>query len=141
MARLCRNQVVLYMCLQVTPHASQRAPTRVEDRHGFIAPGPHMTPQLDANGRLRHLPTLEGLPRDTLAALLDRAPAFVDGDSGRSLAGTAVRTLFFEPPPRTPLSFQRPAQRLRPDVLHFHASPSPTPNQQTALDTHKHIHP
>src|SRR3546814_6327637 len=98
-----------------------------------------MTPQLDANGRLRHLLTLEGLPRDTLVALLDRAQAFVDGESGRSLAGTAVCTLFFEPSTRTRLSFQRAAQRLGADVLNLDASTSSTTTGETALDTLKNI--
>src|SRR3546814_15706987 len=103
------------------PVAPQCAPTRLDDRHGFLAPGPHMTPQLDANGRLRHLLTLEGLPRDTLVALLDRSQAFVDGESGSPLAGTALRTLFFDPPTRTPPSFPRPAQRRAADVPTLHS--------------------
>ncbi|WP_417472480.1 aspartate carbamoyltransferase catalytic subunit [Luteimonas mephitis] len=98
-----------------------------------------MTPQLDANGRLRHLLTLEGLSRDHLVALLDRAQAFVDGEAGRSLAGTAVCTLFFEPSTRTRLSFQRAAQRLGADVLNFDASTSSTTKGETALDTLKNI--
>ena len=105
----------------------------------FYAPGPQMTPQLDANGRLRHLLTLEGLSRDHLVALLDRAQAFVDGEAGRSLAGTAVCTLFFEPSTRTRLSFQRAAQRLGADVLNFDASTSSTTKGETALDTLKNI--
>ena len=99
-----------------------------------------MTPQLDANGRLRHLLTLEGLPRDTLVALLDRAQAIVDGAATRSaLDGTAVCTLFFEPSTRTRLSFQRAAQRLGADVLNFDASTSSTTKGETALDTLKNI--
>lgn len=99
-----------------------------------------MTPQLDAYGRLRHLLTLEGLPRDTLVALLDRAQAIVDGDAARSvLDGTAVCTLFFEPSTRTRLSFQRAAQRLGADVLNFDASTSSTTKGETALDTLKNI--
>ena len=98
-----------------------------------------MTPQLDASGRLRHLLTLEGLPRDDLVALLDRAQAFVDGEGGHSLAGTAVCTLFFEPSTRTRLSFQRAAQRLGADILNFDASTSSTTKGETALDTLKNI--
>src|SRR3546814_5307178 len=97
--------------MRISDWSSDVCSSDLDDRHGFLAHGPHMTPQLDANGRLRHLLTLEGLPRDTLVALLDRAQAFVDGESGRSLAGTAVCTLFFEPSTRTRLSFQRAAQR------------------------------
>src|SRR5690606_40875237 len=52
-----------------------------------------MTPQIDPDGRLRHLLTLDGLPRETLAGLLDRAQAIVDGAATRPLAGTAICTL------------------------------------------------
>ncbi|MDQ3056180.1 MAG: aspartate carbamoyltransferase catalytic subunit, partial [Pseudomonadota bacterium] len=65
---------------------------------------------------LRHLLTLEGMPRDTLVALLDRAQTFAEGADDRSiLAGKAICTLFFEPSTRTRLSFQRAAQRLGAD--------------------------
>src|SRR5690606_32814637 len=97
------------------------------------------TPQLDANGHLRHLLTLDGLPHAHLVALLDRAQALVDGGTGRSLAGTAVCTLFFEPSTRTRLSFQRAAQRLGADILNFDASTSSTTKGETALDTLKNI--
>lgn len=98
-----------------------------------------MTSQLDASGRLRHLLTLEGLSREHLVALLDRAQSFADGRAERSLSGTAVCTLFFEPSTRTRLSFQRAAQRLGADVLNFDASTSSTSKGETALDTMKNI--
>jgi len=89
---------------------------------------------------LRHLLTLDGLPRATLVALLDRAQHFVDGNDDRSiLAGTAVCTLFFEPSTRTRLSFQRAAQRLGADVLNFDAATSSTTKGETARDTLKTI--
>ena len=52
--------------------------------------------QIDASGRLRHLLTLEGLPRGTLLQLLDRAGQIRDAAVGRVgnkrhvLAGSAV---------------------------------------------------
>ena len=99
-----------------------------------------MTLQTDADGRLRHLLTLERLPRDALVALLDRAQAFADGvDARDALAGTAVCTLFFEPSTRTRLSFQRAAQRLGADVLSFDAATSSTTKGETARDTLKNI--
>jgi aspartate carbamoyltransferase catalytic subunit len=95
---------------------------------------------MDDDGRLRHLLTLDGLSRDTVVALLDRAQAFVDGDSGRKLpASSAVCTLFFEPSTRTRLSFQRAAQRLGADVLNFDASTSSTTKGEDARDTFKNI--
>jgi aspartate carbamoyltransferase catalytic subunit len=97
-------------------------------------------PQVDQDGRLRHLLTLEGLSPVTLAALLDRAQAMLDGIDDRStLEGVAVCTLFFEPSTRTRLSFQRAAQRLGADVLGFDASTSSTTKGETALDTLRNI--
>jgi aspartate carbamoyltransferase catalytic subunit len=98
------------------------------------------TAQYDTQGRLRHLLTLQDMPRDTLTALLDRAQHFADGhDARHALAGTAICTLFFEPSTRTRLSFQRAAQRLGADVLAFDASTSSTTKGETALDTLKNI--
>lgn len=102
-------------------------------------------PQLDADGRLRHLLTLEGIPRETLVALLDRAQYFADADRNGgqdardTLAGTAICTLFFEPSTRTRLSFQRAAQRLGADVLSFDAATSSTTKGESARDTLKNI--
>ncbi len=96
--------------------------------------------QIDSDGRLRHLLTLEGLPRPTLEALLDRAQAMADsGEVNARLAGIAVCTLFFEPSTRTRLSFQRATQRLGADVLGFDASTSSTTKGETALDTFRNI--
>ena len=76
-----------------------------------------MNLQTDSQGRLRHLLTLEGLPRATLEHLLDRAQALSAHAHGGSalrgvLAGKAVCTLFFEPSTRTRSSFQLAAARL-----------------------------
>ncbi len=95
--------------------------------------------QVDENGRLRHLLTLEGLSREQLLQLLDRAQAIVDEGADRVLAGTAVCTLFFEPSTRTRLSFQRAAQRLGADVLNFEAATSSATKGETARDTLKNI--
>ena len=85
-----------------------------------------MTVQAD-HMRLRHLLTLEGLPRETIAGLLDRAQALLPhahGGTGMrgTLAGKAVCTLFFEPSTRTRSSFQLAATRLGADVLDFNAA-------------------
>ena len=103
-----------------------------------------MTPQLDTDGRLRHLLTLDGLPRDTLCRLIDRAGQIRDAALGRTprrqaLDGTTVCTLFFEPSTRTRSSFHIAAQRLGADVLNFDASTSSTRKGETARDTLRNL--
>ena len=62
------------------------------------------TEQVGNDGRLRHLLTLDGLPRAMLEHLLERAAAIAadQQQTGRpprltTLAGRTVATLFFEP--------------------------------------------
>jgi aspartate carbamoyltransferase catalytic subunit len=103
-----------------------------------------MTPQLDSDGRLRHLLTLDGLPREILCRLLDRAGQIRDTALGRtqrrhSLDGATICTLFFEPSTRTRSSFQIAAQRLGADVLNVDASTSSTRKGETARDTLRNL--
>ena len=99
--------------------------------------------QVDAQGRLRHFLTLEGLPRTVLVRLLDLAQNFDDRRGDLSLRGTlagrTVCTLFFEPSTRTRSSFHIAAQRLGADVLNFDASTSSTSKGETARDTLKNL--
>ncbi|MEP6907858.1 MAG: aspartate carbamoyltransferase catalytic subunit [Pseudoxanthomonas sp.] len=103
-----------------------------------------MTQQLDSHGHLRHLLTLDGLPRETLCQLLDRAGQIRDAALGRTqkrtvLLGTTICTLFFEPSTRTRSSFHIAAQRLGADVINFDASTSSARKGETALDTLKNL--
>ena len=97
-------------------------------------------PQTCADGRLRHLLTLDGLPAATIVDLLDRAQARVVAAAGGTtlrerFAGRTLCTLFFEPSTRTRGSFQLAGTRLGMDVLAFDASTSSTTKGETALDT------
>ena len=101
-----------------------------------------MNNQIDGSGKLRHLLTLDGLPRATLEGLLDRAQQLtVDAYGGtaqrHALAGKAVCTLFFEPSTRTRSSFSLAAQRLGSDLLNFDASTASTTKGEADLDTLK----
>lgn len=103
-----------------------------------------MTPQLDSAGRLQHLLTLDGLPRETLCRLIDRAGQIRDAALGRTprrqvLDGTTVCTLFFEPSTRTRSSFHIAAQRLGADVVNVDASTSSTRKGETARDTLRNL--
>jgi aspartate carbamoyltransferase catalytic subunit len=74
--------------------------------------------------RLRHLTTLEHLPRETIERLLDRAMAMRDACAHGTrkidlLAGRTVLNLFFEPSTRTRTSFELAARRLGADVVTF----------------------
>src|SRR5471032_1834309 len=67
--------------------------------------------QLRADGTLRHLLTLEGLPRAKLEELLERAQSYVRASGDRIpastvLAGVTVVNLFTEPSTRTRVSFE-----------------------------------
>ena len=98
--------------------------------------------QTDAEGRLRHLLSLEGLSRPELERLLERAQRLTaDAHGGTTqrgvLAGKAVCTLFFEPSTRTRSSFSLAAQRLGADLLNFDASTASTTKGEADLDTLK----
>ncbi|RZA22164.1 MAG: aspartate carbamoyltransferase catalytic subunit [Lysobacteraceae bacterium] len=95
-----------------------------------------------SEGELQHLLTLDGLPRGTLVALLERAQQLAaDARGGAALrhvlAGKAVCTLFFEPSTRTRSSFSLAAQRLGADLLNFDASSASTTKGEADLDTLK----
>jgi aspartate carbamoyltransferase catalytic subunit len=98
-------------------------------------------PQIDADGRLRHLLTLDGLPRRLLLEILDRAERFARGGSGRKkvplLHGHTVVNLFFEPSTRTRTTFELAAKRLSADVLNIQVAASSTSKGETLLDTLK----
>jgi len=96
-------------------------------------------PQIDAQGRLRHLITLNGLGRECMVALLDRAVALRDayrtGALTRPLAGRTVMNLFFEASTRTRTSFELAARRLGADVVNFDIANSSTSKGETLEDT------
>jgi aspartate carbamoyltransferase catalytic subunit len=96
--------------------------------------------QLNADGRLRHLLSLEGLSAPTLRALLDEAEAMTPHAHGGTglrhrLAGRTMCTLFFETSTRTRSSFQLAATRLGMDVLNFDLATSSAKKGESALDT------
>jgi aspartate carbamoyltransferase catalytic subunit len=98
------------------------------------------TLQEGADGRLRHLLTLEALPAARIGALLDRADelraASRDGTRRLDLlAGRTVMNLFFEPSTRTRTSFDLAAQRLGAQVINFDIASSSTVKGETLLDT------
>lgn len=96
--------------------------------------------QKDAQGRLRHLITLEGLSREEMTALLDLAQFYVraPGDPAardQRLAGHTVANLFFEPSTRTRVSFELAARRLGAEVVNLDMQSSSRVKGETVLDT------
>ena len=90
--------------------------------------------------RLRHLTTLENLPRETIERLLDRAEALRDACAHGTrkldmLAGRTVLNLFFEPSTRTRTSFELAARRLGADVINFDIGFSSTSKGEELFDT------
>ena len=90
--------------------------------------------------RLRHLTTLEHLPRATLERLLDRAEVMRDACAHGTrkldiLAGRTVLNLFFEPSTRTRTSFELAARRLGADVVNFNSDVSSTRKGEELFDT------
>ncbi len=99
-----------------------------------------MNLQLDAQGRLRHLLTTEGLPGELVTQILDRAEAFIS-DRHRAvrklplLRGRTVVNLFFEPSTRTRTTFELAAKRLSADVLNLQMESSSKAKGEDDLDT------
>lgn len=99
-------------------------------------------PQVDAEGRLRHLLTLDGLSPERILQLLDLARQFADATRGADkklalLQGRTVVNLFFEPSTRTRTTFELAAKRLSADVTNLQIAASSTSKGETLYDTLK----
>jgi aspartate carbamoyltransferase catalytic subunit len=97
-------------------------------------------PQLNANGELIHLITLEGLPREIITGILDRAAPFTEIAEREVkkvplLRGKSVFNLFFENSTRTRTTFEIAAKRLSADVINLNINTSSTTKGETLLDT------
>ena len=98
-------------------------------------------PQIDAAGRLRHLVTLDGLPRDAPRGTARRAPrlhALAGAARGDALRGVTVANLFGEPSTRTRASFELAALRQGADVVNLDNALSSRAKGETLLDTVLH---
>lgn len=97
-------------------------------------------PQIDSQGRLRHLLSIDGLPKAMIERVLDTASAFLDV-SDRTvkklplLRGRSVFNLFFENSTRTRTTFEIAAQRLSADVFNLNISASSASKGESLLDT------
>ena len=97
-------------------------------------------PQLNKNGELVHLLSVEGLPRPVIHQILDTAGTFLsvnDRDVKKVplLRGKSVFNLFFENSTRTRTTFEIAAKRLSADVINLDIARSSTAKGETLLDT------
>ena len=101
-------------------------------------------PQLNAQGRLQHLLSVEGLPRSLLLEILDTAESFVsiterDVKKVPLLRGQTVCNLFFENSTRTRTTFEIAAKRLSADVINLNVGTSSQSKGETMLDTVRNL--
>jgi aspartate carbamoyltransferase catalytic subunit len=89
---------------------------------------------------MRHLLSIEGLSRDDIEAILDRAESFAE--VGRrdikkvpTLRGRTVVNLFFESSTRTSSSFELAAKRLSADVVSIKSAGSAVDKGESLKDT------
>ena len=97
-------------------------------------------PQLNGNGELIHLLSIEGLPRDIVTHILDTAANFVSVNDREVkkvplLRGKSVFNLFFENSTRTRTTFEIAAKRLSADVLNLDIARSSASKGESLLDT------
>jgi aspartate carbamoyltransferase catalytic subunit len=97
-------------------------------------------PQLNRNGELHHLLSIEELPRAIVERILSTADSFIgvaerEVKSVPLLRGRSVFNLFFENSTRTRTTFEIAARRLSADVFNLDITRSSTTKGESLLDT------
>ncbi|HTP94862.1 MAG TPA: aspartate carbamoyltransferase catalytic subunit [Burkholderiales bacterium] len=97
-------------------------------------------PQLNAQGELAHLLSIDGLPATILRQILDTAKSFVSVTEREVkkvplLRGKGIFNLFFEPSTRTRTTFEIAAKRLSADVINLNIATSSQTKGERLLDT------
>ncbi len=108
----------------------------------MTGPAAHDNPQIDPDGRLRHLLSIQGLGGEMIHRILDRAESFVTPAGGQprtsaELRGRTVVNLFFESSTRTRSAFELAAKRLSADVLNMDVATSSASKGESLHDTLK----
>ena len=105
---------------------------------------PNREIQLDAQGRLRHFLSVDGLGRELLTEILDQSEGFA-GVSAQTVKkvplcrGKIITNLFFENSTRTRTTFELAAKRLSADVLTLNIGASSTAKGESLLDTLRNL--
>ncbi len=97
-------------------------------------------PQLTSDGKLKHLLSIEGLPKKVLLQILDTAESFMsvaerDVKKVPLLRGKTVCNIFFENSTRTRTTFEIAAKRLSADVINLNINTSSQSKGEAILDT------
>ena len=95
--------------------------------------------QMNADGTLRHLLSLENLPREVIIEILDQAESFLSVGTRKAkkvpvLRGRSVFNLFFENSTRTRTTFEIAAKRLSADVVNLDIATSSQSKGESLLD-------
>ena len=100
------------------------------------------TNQFNKEGKLKHLLTLEGMPKEQILYILDTAKQFVSVTAPNRevkkvplLRGKSVFNLFFENSTRTRTTFEIAANRLSADIINLDISTSSTSKGESLMDT------
>ena len=97
-------------------------------------------PQLNKNGELTHLLSIEGLPKSIIETILNTADSFAlvgerEVKKVPLLRGKSVFNLFFENSTRTRTTFEIAAKRLSADVINLNINASSASKGESLLDT------
>jgi aspartate carbamoyltransferase catalytic subunit len=103
-------------------------------------PDAMMNPQLNGDGELHHLLSLDDLPRGIIERILSTADSFISIGSREVksvplLRGRSVFNLFFENSTRTRTTFEIAAKRLSADVFNLNIASSSAAKGESLLDT------
>ena len=100
------------------------------------------TNQFNREGKLTHLLTLEGMPKDQILYILNTAKQFVSVTAPNRevkkvplLRGKSVFNLFFENSTRTRTTFEIAANRLSADIINLDIPTSSTSKGESLMDT------
>src|ERR1700752_5162716 len=124
--------------MNTATQAPQDSPASASERfrYGFLKGNP----QLTKNGELKHLLSIEGVPKAIVNHILETADQFVSVTDREVkkvplLRGKSVFNLFFENSTRTRTTFEIAAKRLSADVINLNIGVSSTSKGETLLDT------
>ncbi|HKY69954.1 MAG TPA: aspartate carbamoyltransferase catalytic subunit [Gammaproteobacteria bacterium] len=99
--------------------------------------------QINSQGDLTHMLSIEGLNQESIIKILDKAQSFFDPKGilkhSLLLQNKIIANLFFEPSTRTRSTFELAAKRLSANVLNLNDSTSSTSKGESLRDTVRNL--